>query len=415
LNACVIDGAPATLAAVGKMVDDQASQYGLAVDAARDDIIADVLSQKRAGGIAGGQLAKDWQAGKDIAFQLSALQSRKMPQVLAALEALRGAKQLDPIMDLVRNSLHDQRLEVAILSVQHHLGGEWQTLMGGLSEEDATAIRNHVFGGLEAGDQGELAPIKHGGAGYDNPSASDDDWIKGFLAFVHAGPDPLGDGTGKTCSFDGASMPIQRAIDAVVEQAGLAGRMIEAGQVAAPLAKLAAQPAKAAPGTIPAPQYSVSYAFPLTGHVDVKTGEKSKDELRSQASYTGTIALHPDDKAGPELSWTVQVAATNKTWAVQQILSGPQAAWAWPFLNGALQIQLIANALWGLANSEKEATGKVAMVPSTQVGVSGQVTYAILGNTVLVGFQMGPSATMNQGANPTADLAAQAFIQIQWK
>ncbi|MBV8912792.1 MAG: hypothetical protein JOZ05_07110 [Acetobacteraceae bacterium] len=412
-DACVIDGGPSTLSDVGKMIDAEAKSWGQSVTADRDQIIAGMLQDRKGGQATGGMIAKHVDDGENLGFLLSGLQKQDMVSVLDALETIRAAKKLDAILDLVRNQLRDKRLEVAILSVQHHLGGEWEELLRGLSDEDASAIRGHIFGSIEGGDSGDIKQIKHGDEGFSQPDASDDDWIKQFLAFVHAGPDPLGDGTGTTCSFDGVPMPIQRTIDSVVEQATFDGRSLKPGQVAEPLAKLAAQRPPSKPGTVPAPQFSISYGFPATGHITA-SGQTSADQPRGQVAYTGTIALHPDNAPGLEVSWTVQVAYTLKTWKVQQILQGPQAAWAWSFLDGALQVQVIANALSGLANSDTEASGKVAMMPATQIGASGQVTYAILGKKVLIGFQMGPSVTATQGQPTTADMAVMGFLQVQW-
>jgi hypothetical protein len=414
-DACVFDGSPSKVADVIKALDADAQTYGLAANANQENIVNDVLSQHRRGGIMGQQIAKHWQDGKDIGVDLNALQRQKMVAILDTMDALHGAKQLDPVLDIVRNQLHDPRLEIAILTVQHHIGGEWQALMDKLTDDaDKAAIRGRLLNAIDAGDMGDVKPLTHGGTGYRNDDPDDNKWINGFLDFVHAGPDPQGDGTGRTCEFDGAATPLQRAVDTVVEQGALAGRMLDKDDVATALAKLAVQP-KTAAGAKPGPQYSIQFAFPASGvHVDTK-GQGSVDKLQSQTSYTGTFQLHPDGAAGPEIAWTVQVTATADKFVVQNILKGVQAQWVWPFLNGALQVQVIASALRGLANSGTDAKGKVAMVPMTQVGVAGQVTYAIFGQTVLVGFQLQGSGTATGGMAPTADLVPMAFIQIQWK
>jgi hypothetical protein len=256
--------------------------------------------------------------------------------------------------------------------------------------------------------------MTHGGTGYQNDTGDDAAWIAGFLQFVHAAPDPSGDGSGRTCTFDGVQMPFQRAVDNVVQQGALAGRMLEAGAVGNQLTKLVVQPRSRKPGESPAPQYSIQYVFVPTGAHVTPQGKGSLDSSQSQTSYTGTIALHPDGTSGPEIAWTVQVAVNARSIVLQNILQGPQAQWVWPFLDGALQVQVIAQALRGLANTGSDATGKVTMAAMTQIGVAGQVTYAILGKSVLIGFQLAATGTATDGQATTADLVPQAFVQVQW-
>jgi hypothetical protein len=414
-DACLFDGAASTVADVLQVLDAEAQTDGRSLNAAREDIVRDVLAQHQRGAAMGQMLAKHMKADDDIGLYLAGLQRQKMVAILDALEAVRGAKQLDTLLDMVRNILRDQRLEVAILTVQHHVGGEWRSLMDGLKDDaDSAAIRTHLFNSIESGDQGDLKPIVHGDQAYKNDASDDKAWLDGFLKFVNARPDSGDDGSGKTCIFDGIPLPFQRAVDETLEQAGLAGRMLDDGDVANALAKLVVQPRPAKPGERPAPQYSIQYAFVPTGAHLSTQGKGTLDPPQSQVSYTGTIALHPDGASGPEIAWTVQVAATAKTFVVQNILQGPQAQWVWPFLNNTLQVQVIAQALRGMANGGTDAKGAVAMVPMTQIGIAGQVTYAIFGKSVLIGFQLSATGTATDGQAPTADLVPQGFIQVQW-
>src|SRR5262249_8036777 len=112
----------------------------------------------------------------------------------------------------------------------------------------------------------------------------------------------------------------------------------------------------------------------------------------------------------------LQVAADGDTFRVASILQGIQAAWVMPFLNGALQISALVSAATGASRGSPTASGTVAMVPTSQVGTGGQVTYTIPGThgTVQVGFQVAASVTAQQGSNSTADFSPQGFIQIQW-
>ena len=175
--------------------------------------------------------------------------------------------------------------------------------------------------------------------------------------------------------------------------------------------------AGAAGGGGNAPQYSLSYAFvPATAHVDARTGATSADGPQHQLAFGATISLHPDGVAGPEISWQAQVAGSGDTFTVQNVLQGPQAAWVVPFLNGALQISALASALGGMARGQADASGRVSLVPTVQVGAGGQVTYAIPGmsNHLLIGFQAAASVTATQGSNATVDFSPQAFLQVQW-
>lgn len=156
--------------------------------------------------------------------------------------------------------------------------------------------------------------------------------------------------------------------------------------------------------------------MPVTGHVDIKTGQVSADGPQHQATFTGNIALHPDGQAGPELAWQVQVAADAGTFRVANILQGLQAAWVVPFLDGALQISAIATAAAGAAAGQPSPGGRISIVPAGQAGVGGQVTYNVPGTKgkLQVGFQVQATVTAQQGSNPTADLAPQGFLQVVW-
>jgi hypothetical protein len=396
---------------VVKALDEDATRNGLRLNANEADIVKDVLEQRRRGASMGAMTAKHMQAGDDIALFLAGLQKQKMVSMLDALQAIRGAKQLDPLLDMTRNDLHDPRLEVAILSVQQHLGGEWQQLYDKLTDDaDKTAIRTYVFQRIEDGDAGDKAPIKHGSTGYQNDSADDAGWIDGFLTFVHARPDPSGDGSGNTCEFDGIPMPFQRAVDTIVEQAALAGRMIGQDVVRGPLGKLVVPPPKSKVGGADAPQFSVAYA--LQPQVPQAGGPASP--AQTQISFTGTIAMHAENVPGWEKAWTVQIAHTAKGYVLQNITTGPQMQWVWPFLNNTLQIQVLASALAGGANTGNEVKGSMALVPTAQLSVGGQVTYVIpgTGKHVLIGFQLAGQVTATEGQGTTAALVPQGIIQI---
>jgi len=410
-GACLFDRAASTVDDVVKALDEDATRNGLRLNANEADIVKDVLEQRRRGASMGAMTAKHMQAGDDIALFLAGLQKQKMVSMLDALQAIRGAKQLDPLLDMTRNDLHDPRLEVAILSVQQHLGGEWQQLYDKLTDDaDKTAIRTYVFQRIEDGDAGDKAPIKHGSTGYQNDSADDAGWIAGFLTFVHARPDPSGDGSGDTCEFNGIPMPFQRAIDTIVEQAALAGRMIGQDAVRGPLAKLVVPPPKSKVGGADAPQYNIAYA--LQPKLPQAGGPASP--AQTQISFTGTIALHADGKPGLEYAWTVQIARTANGFILQNIATGPQLQWVEPFLNNTLQIQVLASALAGGANTGNEVKGSMALVPTAQLSVGGQVTYVIpgTGKHVLIGFQLAGQVTATEGQGTTAALVPQGIIQI---
>jgi hypothetical protein len=327
-GACMFDRAASTVTDVVKALDADAQQNGVGLNADRTDIVNDVLQQRQRGAAMGASLAKHMEAGDDsVSLFLEGLRKQKMVAMLEALQAVRGAKKLDELLDLTRNDLHDPRLEVAILSVQQHLGGEWQLLYDKLTDDaDKTAIRTHVFGKIEDGDAGDKQPIKHGNQGYQNDSADDAAWIAGFLKFVNASPDPSGNGSGDTCQFNGIPMPFQRAVDSVVEQAALAGRMIDQSAVSGPLAKLVVAPPRKQAGGANAPQYSIAYAL----QPGVPQAGGSPAPAQSQIAFTGTMALHADGASGPEVAWTVQIAHSVKGYVLQNIQTGPQAQWVWP-------------------------------------------------------------------------------------
>jgi hypothetical protein len=413
-GACMFDRAASTVTDVVKALDADAQGNGMGLNADRADIVNDVLQQRKRGAVMGASLAKHMEAGDDsVSLFLAGLQKQKMVSMLEALQAVRDAKKLDELLDLTRNDLHDPRLEVAILSVQQHLGGEWQQLYEKLTDDaDKTAIRTHVFGKIEDGDLGDKKPIKHGSQSYQNDTADDAAWIAGFLKFVNAGPDPSGNGSGDTCQLDGTPMPFQRAVDSVVEQAALAGRMIDQSAVSGLLAKLVVAPPKRQAGGGDAPQYSLAYAL----QPQVPQAGGSPAPAQSQVSFTGTIALHPEGKSGPEIAWTVQIAHSVKGYVLQSIITGPQAQWVWPFLDGALQLQVLVSALAGGANTGNDVTGSVPLMPSVQLSAGGQVTYAIpgTGKHVLIGFQLAGQVTGTAGQGTTAALVPQGFVQVQW-
>ena len=413
-GACMFDRAASTVTDVVKALDDDAQRNGMGLNADRTNIVNDVLRQRKGGAVTGALLAKHMEAGDDsVSLFLSGLQKQKMVAMLEALQAVRGAKKLDELLDLARNDLRDPRLEVAILSVQQHLGGEWQALYDKLTDDtDKTAIRTHVFGKIEDGDLGDKAAIKHGNQGYQNDSADDAAWIAGFLKFVNASPDPSGNGSGDTCQFNGIPMPFQRAVDFVVEQAALAGRMIDQSAVSVPLAKLVVAPPKRQTGGANAPQYSIAYA--LQPGVPQAGGPPAP--AQSQIAFTGTIALHADGASGPEVAWTVQIAHSVKGYVLQNIQTGPQAQWVWPFLDGTLQLQVLASALAGGANTGNDVIGAVPLVPTVQLSAGGQVTYAIpgTGKHVLIGFQLAGQLTGTAGQGTTGAVVPQGFVQVQW-
>ncbi len=412
-GACMFDRAASTVTDVVKALEDDAKRNGLQPNADDADIVKDVLGQRRRGASMGAMTAKHMQAGDDIALFLAGLQKQKMVSLLDALQAIRGAKQLDELLDMTRNNLHDPRLEVAILSIQQHLGGEWQQLFEKLSDDaDKTAIRTYVFGRIEDGDLGDKAPIKHGNTGYQNEAADDAGWIAGFLTFVNASPDPSGDGSGDTCQIDGIPMPFQRAVDTVVEQAALAGRMIAQDAVRGPLAKLVVPPPKSKVGGTDAPQYNIAYAF----QPKLPQAGGPASPAQTQVSFTGTVAMHADNKPGLEYAWTVQIARTAAGYVLQNIITGPQLQWVWPFLNNTLQLQVLASALAGGANTGNDVNGSIPMVPTAQLSAGGQVTYAIpgTGKHVLIGFQLAGQVTATEGQGTTAALVPQGIIQISF-
>jgi ABC-type arginine/histidine transport system permease subunit len=112
----------------------------------------------------------------------------------------------------------------------------------------------------------------------------------------------------------------------------------------------------------------------------------------------------------------VQIAHSVKGYVLQNIQTGPQAQWVWPFLDGALQLQVLASALAGGANTGNDVIGAVPLVPTVQLSAGGQVTYAIpgTGKHVLIGFQLAGQLTGTAGQGTTGALVPQGFVQVQW-
>jgi len=412
-DTCVLDGATVTVAQALQTLEAAATAEGRKPAPTQEEKIArDVLSQRRAGRLAGEQTAKHMTAGDDIGLQVAALEHMDIFALLDALEAVRKAKQLDELRDDIWQTTKDARVRAAVLAVQHHLGGEWRGYAKGLSDSDQLVMRQHVLGRMDAGDDGDIKPMHGTEDLMKDDSSADPDWIRKFLASFNFGPDPKGDGSMSTCLFDGGKSSVVEALDTVVEQATVAGRLVSLDDVQAVAMPLLFAGAPRQDGDFSKRvSWYVSYAFvPFAQHVDVATGAKTNDPPGNQVAGQVTLELHPDNGSGLELSWVAQVATVGKEIKVTSIMSGPQAAWVFAFLDGALQLSPILQVLQGVSQPSP-----MKWVPTGQVSMGGQVIYVVsgTGQHLQVGGQLAAGYTLASGSNATQDTSGQ--IILQWK
>ena len=165
-------------------------------------------------------------------------------------------------------------------------------------------------------------------------------------------------------------------------------------------------------GGVPSVSMQLGYSFiPQTTH-DTASGGHSVDQPAHQIAGTLNVAFHADDKDGFEIGATAAITIfaddKDKPEIPQSAFAGIQLAWVKSFLEGALTAGPLLSAVGGAARAQQTLTGKLEWAPTGQVGIGGQVQYAIPGfnGHVLVGAQAGVSATMSRGAESTIDQSA---------
>jgi hypothetical protein len=260
-------------------------------------------------------------------------------------------------------------------------------------------------------------------------SSEAEEWVKKYLSDHGLGPDIAGDGSGSTVMLDNKSRPLATVIDMIVAAgqkadlpsgdaarssitSELVARLVTARLVQATRPAVPGRKGSAKDGSLPNLSMNLQYTFtPETDHTTA-SGQQSKDQPAHALSGTLNLAFHADDKSGWEVSATGQV-----TWfadddkghiQTQSGLAGAQVAWVWTFLGGALQAGPLFQALVGASRAKQVKTDKMEWKPTGQVGVGGQVQYAIPGfdGHVQVGVQAGMSGTGAGGAEGTVDQAA---------
>jgi hypothetical protein len=272
--------------------------------------------------------------------------------------------------------------------------------------------------------------MRQAAAGVVAAGAEADAWIKDYLKGNDLGADIAGDGSGRTVMFARRSTPVATVIATAVAAgrmanlpSGEAGRaLITAERVARAVTGMLLAARPAVPGSDPVKKSAadgglnvsmqLGYTFtPETTHTTA-AGAVSKDQPAHQLSGTLNLAFHADNESGLEISATGQV-----TWfadeagghiQTQSGLGGVQVAWVWTFLEGALQAGPLFQALAGASRAQQTLSNKLEWAPTGQVGLGGQVQYAVPGfnGHVMIGMQAGISATTARGAEGTVDQTA---------
>jgi hypothetical protein len=418
---CTFNQEASALGAVLDMLEQQATLAGYTASRSAAQTAAQKLLADRTGGRQAGTAMAQHGPGPD---DVAALEKLDTAALLDALEALRKARKLDALAKL---EPADRRLMAAILGVQRHLGAKFQALLHALDDDDQTALRQHVYQGLIAGDVGDQKKlVKAGGGSFTSKDGSDAEWVDGFLEFYGLQADPFDDGMHQTCLFNGQTQSMSDVLDTVVEQAALDGRMIDRS-----LAMRVAMP-MVSPPTVPGgSSHRITYylgmsVIPWTGHVDLKSHKTSNDPPPGQIPYQFnaqvTLELHPENGSGPELSVVAQVSTNDdpnrETWQVTNYLGGFQAAWVKSWFDGALQLAPLVQVLGGAMQAQQAKDGSIKMVLAGQVMVGGQIAYQFdIPNSKMkmqIGVQAGGSATGAGGADPTLDGTIQFVAQVSF-
>jgi hypothetical protein len=257
-------------------------------------------------------------------------------------------------------------------------------------------------------------------------------WIQDLISFFDLSPaiDPFASPLvpGSKYLFRRASvqrfMTKAQVIDAIVAEGAAEGRVID------PAAVDGAITAHLGPERAPEPStsrvsYSLSLSAVLTGHIDPKTGQSLRpDQPGGQLALQVTWELHEEDKSGPELSWTAQVTGfqdpanvpgSTGSWQLQNVATGPQAAWVFAFLKGSLQVEPILQFLAGFQRGQQTGSTRFNLLPTSQVAAGGQLVVAIPGTDKKLQFggQFTGAYTAPRGAPATIDYSE--TIILQWK
>lgn len=447
---CLFDGKPATLDAAVSVLQEQAPLSGYKAGSGARAIAEKLCAGETAGRQRGANIADNTARGNiaDVKFEVDVLADMPMPELLAALETIRAAGQLDRL-GLMKT---EPRLGAAIRAVQRQLDATWEALMGKLEEEDAGPIRRHAYGRIVADPAGG-APrsIAKGAQGLADQIEQAIQAKRDMTPLIAAlqkmdmraildvleqlqrknrledllGAGGVGDRVGAAAltarhEWDGQWERVVATLagadrDAILERSP-ADRAPRAGKVE-----------EGQPG-IPT-ELGIGIVFvPKTVHRKIAgdgEGEKRSVDLNTvQAQGTYTFKFHGKGQHGFEgAPINVQGGLTydeeKKTVSVQ-LVAGGQAAAVLNFLKEAVQVQAFVQALAGvtLVAGSRVSTRIVA---TGQLAAGGQVVLShpdILGGNlklILLPLQVSGTATgVKKGAFVTTDVQAGIGLQVSF-
>jgi hypothetical protein len=363
---------------------------------------------------------------------LRLLNGQAMPQLLDALEAVRGAQLLTPLADHVDQTggISTARTWAAILAVQLHLGSRFGQFLRTLPDDQQSAIRHHAFERIMAGGAPDVLRRSSDGAVFSEPvPLTNVEWAARFLTFFGFGAPPIRDDTGQACVFNSRAATLTDVLDTLMEQASLAGYLIERDEVA----PVAARQREESRGPARSAHFTITYSFvPWTGHVDPSSGATSRDQPGHQLGGTFTFQLHHDDEPGWELSVVANVtffADEGGAVRLQNVQAGGQAAWVVPFARGFLQAGPFLQVVGGAAYRQHTIDGamQVTTDPAAQGTIGGQMLLVVPGTNrhLMVGVQGGGSLTgasapsgragpVHDQPSTTFDASGNVFLQWQF-
>jgi hypothetical protein len=367
------------------------------------------------------------------------LNSQAMPQLLAALDALRVAGLLAQVADHVDSTpgISAPRMWAATLAAQLHLGHRFARYAITLPDDQRNAITSYCLARITAGGAPDRLRRTGDGQVFTPVGPIDNaEFVRRFLSFYQLATPPIRDPSGQRATFNGQETTMVDVIDTVVEQAALSGILLTTAEVT----PTAADSYQAARGNPISPHIALAYSFvPTTGHLDPSGGPIPADQAGHQLGGTFTVQLHRSDEPGLEFSAVVNMTffadQAGSRIRLQNVQGGGQAAWVVPFARGFLlplpgQYSVFGQAVAGAAWRQHEIAGSTVITadPAAQVGVGGQLQFTVLdmgrGGQLQIGGQLGLASTWTKPPNgPTGpvrdqpghtyDLGGNFFLQWQ--
>ncbi len=252
-------------------------------------------------------------------------------------------------------------------------------------------------------------------------------WAQNFVEFFQLirKPDPLSATLDEKFMFQRAAkqriMTVTELIETMIAQAAadsiVLDRTVAMGTIMSHL-----PPRPAGPSTSRVAFY-FTFSFVRTAHV-ASTGPQSRpDSAGPQAAFQATLELHKDGQSGPEFSWVGQVSAFRDSsgdgeqykgpYKLQSAFTGFQAEWVFSFLDGALQLAPLVQALGGVSRAQQASDGMLRFVPTAQAALGGQIVYQFGSTPLQIGGQAAAAFTDPKGAPSTGDVQSGVFLQ--WK